>query len=78
MIDFSQVSEKAKRLIFERDHNFKSFGALYNWDKFQTSYRIRKLMKDEDFKAEFGTKTGDLNDTQKNLLYLQFGEPKCN
>lgn len=69
------ISELAKKKIFNVQHNFKSFGQLYNLDKDQVSYRMKKLREDKIFKDDFGTKRGSLNYNQKLMLYDEWGEP---
>lgn len=69
------VSDRAKELIFSRQHNFKSIGALYGFSQQNVSYRLNELKKDPNFSAEFGKKVGFLSPKQKLMLYEEWGEP---
>lgn len=68
------ISETAQKKIFNVQHNFKSLGQLYGYDKDQVSYRMKKLREDKLFNQEFGTKRGSLNYNQKLMLYEEWGE----
>jgi ABC-type Na+ transport system ATPase subunit NatA len=76
MIDNSFISDKAKELIFNRNHNFKSIGQLYGYNQDQVTYRLKKLREDPDFNKKFGKKNGDLSETQKQMIYDEWGEPR--
>lgn len=74
MKDNSPISENARKLIFEQDHNYKTLAALYNMNTDQIHYRIKRMKEDPHFAQEFGQKIGSLTYKQKLMLYEEWGE----